>query len=431
MNSRMEKLEFMPVILGTDENAYGMAKSFHMQYGVTSLAIGQAELYPIKNSKIISVEIRKDFSDPEIFVEKLIEVAEKLKPKAKKLILIACGDNYAKNIIKGKKYLKDHYIMPYVDEDLMNQLIYKENFYKTCHKYNLDYPKTEICTPKTRDNIKIPFEFPVIIKASDDVLYRDCSFEGKKKVYIAEDKQELTNIINLIYSSKYNKNLIVQEYIPNDGSSLRVLNCYSGKDKKVKMMCLGQPLLEDHSPTLIGNYTAIINKYDEGIYNRFKDFLEDLGYTGFSNFDMRLDPRDGKFKVFEINFRPGRSSFFVTGSGYNLSKYIVEDYIYDNLQEPVLADNEHLWLGMPKTVLLKYLDDQSLELYVKELIKQNKSCNTLYYKKDVSLHRLITNILYYRDYRKRYDKYYSRTLVTPSFEISATKVPGESYDSEN
>ena len=78
---------------------------------------------------------------------------------------------------------------------------------------------------------------------------------------------------------------------------MRVMNCYSGKDKKVKLIALGNALLEEHSPEGIGSYAAIINSVDKELSERMKNFLEDIGYIGFSNFDMKYDPRDGQYKL--------------------------------------------------------------------------------------------------------------------------------------
>ena len=47
--------KFLPVILGTDANAYGIAKSFHKEYGITSLSLGKAPLLETKKSNIVKV----------------------------------------------------------------------------------------------------------------------------------------------------------------------------------------------------------------------------------------------------------------------------------------------------------------------------------------------------------------------------------------
>ena len=82
---------------------------------------------------------------------------------------------------------------------------------------------------------------------------------------------------------------------------------------------MGNALLEEHSPEGIGSYAAIVNGCDEKLGEMMKNFLEGIGYVGFANFDMKYDHRDGKYKLFEMNLRQGRSSYFVTAAGYNLT----------------------------------------------------------------------------------------------------------------
>lgn len=404
----MMKQDFIPVILGTDINMYGMAKSFHMQYNIKSIAVGKACLFCAKDSNILDVKLYENFDTEDVFSNALKEVAKELSKVSDKLLLIASSDNYVELIINNRKELEKYFIVPYIQKDMMDTLIDKESFYKICEEYGLDYPKTYICTKETKENLELPFPYPIVVKPADSVLYFESSFVGKKKAYIIESEEEYKDVLNKIYSSKYNKNLIVQEYIPGDDTSMRVLNCYVNKDKEVTMMCLGRPLLEDCTPTLIGNYVAIINDYNEDIFNKYKTFLETLGYTGFANFDMKYDPRDNKYKVFEINIRQGRSSFFVTGCGNNLAKYLVEDLIYNKFEQVEIADKEHLWLGIPKNLLLKYIDDEKLKKDAEKLIREKKYSYTLYYDKDTNLKRKFRVFSYYRSYYKTYKIHYNK-----------------------
>ena len=80
---------------------------------------------------------------------------------------------------------------------------------------------------------------------------------------------------------------------------------------------------------------------------KIKKFLEAIHYVGFSNFDIKYDIRDNTYRVFEINLRQGRSNYYVTGAGYNLAKYITEDYIYNKDTGFTIANNEHLWTMIP------------------------------------------------------------------------------------
>ena len=68
-------------------------------------------------------------------------------------------------------------------------------------------------------------------------------------------------------------------------------------------------------------------KGKEEVVSKFKNFLESINYTGFSNFDIKYDTRDNTYKVFEINLRQGRSNYYVTGSGNNIAEYVVKDRV--------------------------------------------------------------------------------------------------------
>ena len=72
----MEKT-FLPIILGTDANAYGLARSFYEEYGVKSLALGKAFLRETSKSKIIDVCIYNNLDHDDVFIKVMKEIGEK------------------------------------------------------------------------------------------------------------------------------------------------------------------------------------------------------------------------------------------------------------------------------------------------------------------------------------------------------------------
>jgi len=386
-------------------NAYGMARAFHEAYGIKPLVLGRSNLTATQDSKILNFRVIPNLNEQEHFIPALKRIAEEFGEQ--KLLLLACGDDYAKLIIKNKPVLQQYFAVPYIDEELMDRIVLKENFYKICEQYGFAYPKTTLCTYETRHSFTFEFDYPIIIKASNSVAYWNCHFPGKKKVFVAHDEAEKNAIIDAIYSSSYKDNLTIQEFIPGDDSYMRVLNAYVGKDGKVKLMALGNPILEEHSPEGIGSYAAIINTYDKELMDKVRFFLEDIGYTGFANFDMKFDRRDGQYKLFEINLRNGRSSYYVTASGYNLMKYVADDHMLDIPQDLTYATNKHLWLIIPPGVLFKYAQNEDMKKEAKRLIDEGKATNSLFYKEDFNPKRWLklkmNNLNYYRKYKKYFN----------------------------
>ena len=400
---------FIPVLLGTDVNVYGMARSFHEaygEYGVTSYAIGKKALGATSDSKIVKVAVvEPDLEDDAVFVKTLVKFAEEHQ-NGKKLLLVPCGDNYIKLLVRNQEALRPYYVFTCIDEPLLMRLSIKESFYQVCTEHGFEFPKTTTCNAENYKTVELPFDFPCIIKPSNSVAYWNCTFPHKKKVFLANNKEEFDAILNAIYGSSYQDHLILQEYIPGPDSQMRVMNCYCGKDKKVKLISLGHALLEEQSPEGIGSYAAIINTVDRELSAQMKDFLEDIGYTGFANFDMKLDPRDGKYKLFEMNLRQGRSSFFVTAAGYNLATFLVNDLILDQPMGCVIAEEKALWSIIPKYVIFKYTQNEALKEEAKELIHDHRFVHSFYYEPDLSFKRRIYYLKNQLNYVKKYKKYF-------------------------
>ena len=407
--------KFTPILLGSDINVYGMARSFNEAYGIKVQAWAATQLAATRYSKIVDVEVHPGFSEDPGFMEVMQEKIKEYKNHEEPVILIACGDGYAELLAKHKQELEGTFVVPYIDYQLLEKLISKEGFYEVCEEYGLPYPKTKIIKLADYQDgsyADVPFAFPVVLKPEDPVSWLDVQFEGRKKAFVIKDLAEFKDIVGKIYTNGYKEDLILQDFIPGDDSNMRVLNAYVDKNHQVKMMCLGHPLLEDPDPIAIGNYMVIAPDYDEKLYQTVQAFLEKINYTGMANFDIKYDVRDGQYKFFEINLRQGRSSFYVTLNGYNLAKWYVDDYVEDSLKDqPVVYGNQDpakhkLWLGVPDKIFEQYAVDSLAKKEALALLRAGKVGTTVFYKPDMNIKRWLLMKHMYHNYYKDYQKYF-------------------------
>lgn len=396
--------EFIPVLLGGDINTYSVARAFYEQYKVKTYIFGKFPTGPSYQSKIIEYTPNPKIDTDEVFLQTVNAFAGNHPDK--KIVLIGCGDSYVALISKHKAKLADNIIAPYIAFELMNSLQQKETFYKLCEKHGVDYPGTFVYKHGMSLDFTLDFPFPVILKPSDSIKYWEHPFETQKKVYSIETQEELERVIKEIYDAGYDDELIIQDTIPGNDEFMRVLTSYSDRNGKVKMMCLGHVLLEEHTPHGLGNHAVIITEPQEELMERVKHLLEDLHYIGFSNFDIKYDSRDGKYKFFEINTRQGRSNYYVTGSGFNVAKYIVEEYIYGKELHFETAKEEHLWMVVPKQVAFRYVKDPKSIEAMKRLIREKKMVNPVFMKGDLGWKRLYRMLRTHFSHFVKFKKYY-------------------------
>ena len=392
--------EFVPVFLGSDINTYSMSRAFYEEYGIKSIVIGKNNTGPSCNSRIIDFRAVPKMDRQEVFVKTINDLADVYS--SRKIILIGCGDNYVEQIIKNRAQLSRNIIAPYVDEELMDNLLTKLKFYQMCDQYGINYPGTFIYDKSMKDDFTMSFGFPVILKPSNGIKYWEHDFETQKKVYKIGDIVELKKVIHQIYEAGYDDRLIIQDFIPGDDDHLRVMICYSGRDKKVKLMSLAHVMLEEHTPHGLGNTAVLMNEYNAELSELLRGFLENIGYTGFSTFDIKLDERDGQFKILEVNLRQGRSNYYVTGSGNNLAKVVVEDYIYHKEQKLEIANAQNLWSVIPLQVAFKYVKNSDNLEKMRQLVKAKKVIHPLFLKGDSKFSRML---FLYKSHMSHYFKF--------------------------
>ncbi len=397
--------KFYPILFGGDINVYSVGRAFHEAYGIKAAAVGKFPAFPCWESAILDYRPNPDIENPEVFCRVVEEFAAQHADKP--VLCIGCGDSYVKLCAENKDKFPSNVIAPYISGELINTLINKEKFYALCDQYGLDHPATVIHRKEMGNDFDLPFEPPYICKPSNGVEYWAHPFQGNDKVFILDTREQLNATLDKIYASGYSDSMIIQEFIPGDDSYMRVLTNYSDRNGQVKMMCLGHVLLEEHTPHGLGNHAVILLEENEELCLKIKAFLEALNYVGFSNFDIKYDCRDGKYKLFEINCRQGRSNYYVTGGGYNVAKYFVEDRIEQKDLPFTIAQNKALWSVVPMGVVYRYTPKQ-YHAEIRQLAKKGAVTNSLKYSPDRAPKRLARIFKNQLGHFYKFKKYYTR-----------------------
>lgn len=395
---------FIPLIFGSDINTYSVARAFYEQYQVKSYVLGKVFSGPSVYSKIINFIVHPNMEQDEVMIEHINKIAA--ENPAKTIITFGAGDDYVAHLSKNRARFLPNVLVHAMDYKVLSLLQDKAYFYETCQALGVAYPDTIIHRPADGFDFEIPFTFPVVLKPAVSSAYWEHPFPDNHKVFFLKDRPSLIKQMKTIYEAGYPEALIIQDRIPGNDEYMYVLTAYINQRREIKMLCLGHTLLEEHSPWAIGNHAVVITEYNEQVLEDAKKLLLHFGYTGYANFDIKLDRRDGRYKFFEINTRQGRSNYYVTGSGLNLAKYVVDDFITKEDRPAEIARDSHLWSVIPLSVARKYVKEPNNLKQMNELIKAGKVVNPLFFKPDNHWKRWLRIMKTHLSHISKFRKYY-------------------------
>ncbi len=395
----MENIEFIPVILGIDVGAYSIARTFYEHYKIKSIIVGKCTYWMTCYSNITIPYIVNDMNE-EVLIKFLMDLA--LEYKDTKLLLFGCSEDYVDIIVRNKDCLSKYYVVPMVDEDVLNKVVRKEGFYEICEKVNINYPKTLVVNKDNYKDVNISFKYPIVGKVSNKAKYQRINFEGKMKVFIINSYEELQDILDRCYKAGYDDDFIIQEYIKGTDANMRVLTCFCDENSNVLFSSVGRVLLEEKGPDVTGNYSAIVNTHDDKIVDAAKKFLKEAKYVGYANFDIKYDDDTKEFYFFEVNVRLGRSNFYMGAGNTNYLAPVVDTFIYHKPMSEYKQKGVELYRIIPFCTIKKYVNNKDIINEVKKL-KRN---NPLDYSKDFLFKRKVYIYMALMNHIRKFKKYY-------------------------
>ena len=119
----MEK-SFIPLLFAGDINVYSVARAFHEEYRIKPYVYGKFMSGPCIDTKIMHYTANPQADCKDTFLQLVTDFADKHSDTT--VLLVGCGDSYVQLMAENKQYFPKNVIAPYIDAELMNDLIHKE-----------------------------------------------------------------------------------------------------------------------------------------------------------------------------------------------------------------------------------------------------------------------------------------------------------------
>lgn len=342
-----------PVILGADYSAYAYVRAFWEAYRVRPVIYASFDVKSISRTRFADYRVVEGIDRADVLLATLEEVGRELCAAGRVAFLVTCGDFYARIVSEHKAALERWFFTPVADFPVLDFVTQKENFYRVCGEVGMGYPKTRLldCSDASATADDGGFSYPLVAKPSNSAAYHYAEFEGKRKVFVVEDHDELARVFSALQRSCYDESLIVQELVPGDDSRMYAVYAYADRNSDLVFSVCGHVGLEDHHPGAIGNAVAIVPEPRPEVEAAVARFLKRVGYHGMCCFDAKWDERDGSFKFLEMNARPGRSSWLVLLAGINFARIQVEDAVLGRVPARVEPGCDWAYVGAPRSVI--------------------------------------------------------------------------------
>lgn len=375
--------EVKPLILGTDDNSYSVARSFYEAYGEKSVTVGSGILKVYRDTKISSLTYERGFSSNDDKFVTMLNKEAKRYPDTK-FIIFAPNEIYLNILCKNLDRLDFDCEAAYPFGDIYKNLFYKSKFYNYLETIGVRYPKTEIING---DNIEsLSLEGDLFMKPDDFPALYALDFEEKQKGYKLSSNKEAKEVLRKIYQAGYDKDMIVQEFINGGNGSECSLNGYRSSQKDTSMV-LARNILSDERVLTVGNHLVQIDHNDQRFYEIAKHIVDSLDYVGLFNFDFKLDSKTGEIFVLEMNQRQGRTFYYSTLAGVNLIRLAIEDKGY-NKSEVVKPTKKFRLIKLSEKCLEAHMDKELLpEFKDKDRVANTANPNIMPY--DMSLKRKV------------------------------------------
>jgi D-aspartate ligase len=241
------------------------------------------------------------------FVKVLLEVADRCPGS----LLVPGSDSALGTIACHKTTLEDAgLVVASDDQEVTETLLNKAKTFALARSAGVPSPAT--FAPSDEEDVRrfcASAEFPLVVKPELSHLYRELVGAKWTRVDGVEQAVRAYSV-----ARSHSLEVVLQELVSGDELCGVVYNSYFWN---------GEPLVEftsrkiRNSPPDTGSPSVVVSEWIPEVAEHGRRLLRAAKFSGFSCTEFKWDPRDGEYKVMEVNARHNLSSLLATRCGLN------------------------------------------------------------------------------------------------------------------
>jgi D-aspartate ligase len=254
-------------------------------------------------------------------------------------LLVPTLDEYVVFVSRYKAELEERFAFAVPGREVIDHIVYKNLHYAAARQAGV--PTPEFLVPDSVSSLEVwrdADRFPCILKPYESRRFSEIY---GRKVLVAGNLRELTE--KYLDTQANGLDVMVCEIIPGDDDSIFSYHSYiDSRGDLLAEMCSQK--LRQYPPGFgQGSVVRTVPMIDE-IRRLALDLLRFSGYRGESSAEFRLDRRDGRYKLMEINSRPIVTERLFVMAGVNFPYITYRDLVDDVRVAPEGYDTDLHWI---------------------------------------------------------------------------------------
>jgi len=245
-------------------------------------------------------------------------------------VLMPCSDRWVTALSDLRPELRDRFPASISTPQVLRQLVDKGMFAKTVEELGIAHPYSKMLEGES-DLADIPehvFE-AAILKPRNSQNFHD---RFGVKAFHVSGRPEVAERLRALRAEGLDA--IVQEYIPGPATHHYFVDGFVDRHQSIRGLLVRQRLRMH--PADFGNSTAMISVTPDAAAQAVASvrlLLQRIGYRGIFSAEFKLDPRDGMFKILEVNARPWWYVDFTARCGVDVCSMAYRDALEQDVPE--------------------------------------------------------------------------------------------------